>query len=272
MTVFATVALLVGMFVPVPSFAAAESWSLTRTPSAVTGGAPASVQLTATSLSDDGANKSIGCVIVRIPASAFTVTNVVIDSVSDGGNWSASFSGDGTWWYARLVSDGSGQSYLKASESVTASVTFTDTGADGTFTWTGYAYDKENCTGDFATPQTVSVTVDAPVSNNAPVAQPDSYSTGRNAVLVLDVPGVLVNDDDPDGDPLTALQTGSPANGVLLWAGDGSFTYTPDPGFVGTDSFTYQATDGITPSADVAVLIDVTNGAPVAVDDAYSVA
>ena len=269
-TVFAILALLIGMFVPIPSFAAAESWSLTRTPSAVAGGAPASVQMTATSLGDDGANKAIGCVIVTIPASAFSVTNVVIDSASDGNSWSASFSGDGTWWYARLVSDGGGQNYLKAFESVTASVTVTDTGLDGTFTWTGNAYNKEDCTDDFATPRTVSVTIDGAAIDNPPVAQADAYATGRNAPLTADAPGVLVNDTDPDGDPLTATQTSSPSNGSLVWGGDGSFTYIPDAGFVGSDGFTYHADAGAAASGDVSVTITVTNGAPVPTDDVYS--
>ena len=85
-------------------------------------------------------------------------------------------------------------------------------------------------------------------------------------------PGVLANDTDPDGDPLTATQTSSPSNGSLAWGGDGSFTYTPDPGFVGSDGFTYHADAGAASSADVSVTITVTNGAPVAADDVYSIA
>ena len=53
---------------------------------------------------------------------------------------------------------------------------------------------------------------------------------------------MLGNDSDADGDPLTAVTGGTrPASGVVMLNDDGSFTYTPDAGFVGTDSFTYRA-------------------------------
>ena len=55
--------------------------------------------------------------------------------------------------------------------------------------------------------------------------------------------GVLANDMDIDGDPLTATVHSQPANGSVALAPDGSFTYTPDAGFVGTDSFIYEAQD-----------------------------
>ena len=196
----------------------------------------------------------------------------MVDSVSDGDNWSASFSGDGTWWYASIVSDSGGGNRLHALESVVATITFNDTGVDGTFSWTGNAYNKEDCTDDFGMPRVVSVTIDGAVVDNPPVAQPDAYGTGRNAPLNVGAPGVLSNDTDPDGDPLTATQTSGPANGGLIWGADGSFTYTPDPGFVGTDAFSYHANDASASSADTTVTITVTNGAPVPVDDVYSIA
>lgn len=64
------------------------------------------------------------------------------------------------------------------------------------------------------------------------------------------VGGLLANDSDPDGPAMnTALQV-PPANGTVVVNPDGSFTYTPAPGFTGTDSFLYRITDtsgGITP-------------------------
>ena len=271
-TAFAALALLVGMVVPISVFGATRDWSLTRTPAMVIGGAPASVQVTATNTGDDGGGEAVGCVVIAIPASAFTVTSVTLDSVSDGDAWSASFTGDGTWWYVSLTSDSGGGNRLHALESATATITFNDTGSDGTFTWTGNAYNKEDCTDDFLMPRTVSVTIDGAVIDNPPVAQPDAYPTGRNAPVTVPAPGVLANDGDPDGDALTATQTSSPSNGSVVWGGDGSFTYTPDPGFVGIDSFSYHASDATASSADVAVTITVTNGAPVPTDDVYSIA
>jgi VCBS repeat-containing protein len=56
---------------------------------------------------------------------------------------------------------------------------------------------------------------------------------------------VLGNDTDPDdGDLLTAIPVDNPTNGTLALNDDGSFTYTPNTDFSGTDSFTYVANDG----------------------------
>lgn len=56
--------------------------------------------------------------------------------------------------------------------------------------------------------------------------------------------GVLANDTDIDtDDTLTATVHAPPASGDLTLAPDGSFTYMPNPGFVGTDTFIYEAQD-----------------------------
>ncbi len=57
--------------------------------------------------------------------------------------------------------------------------------------------------------------------------------------------GVLANDSDPEDDPLTAVLFEGPQYGSLQLAADGSFSYVPAIGFAGTDSFTYQASDGL---------------------------
>lgn len=273
-TLFAAFALAASMVVPLSAFGATRNWSLSRTPANVTGGAPASVQVTAANIGDDGGGEAVGCVIIAIPASAFMVSGVVIDSVSDGDAWSASLSGDSTWWYVRLFSNSGGANRLHGipSESVTATVTFTDTGLDGTFTWTGNAFNKEDCTDDFLMPRLVSVTIDGATPNTAPVAAPDLFATSRNVPLTVTPAGVLGNDSDADGDPLSAALVAGPSNGALAWTGDGAFTYTPAPGFVGADAFVYRADDGVLQSADTTVSISVVNGAPVALDDSYSTA
>jgi hypothetical protein len=68
---------------------------------------------------------------------------------------------------------------------------------------------------------------------------------------------VLGNDFDPDGDPMTALLETSASNGALSLLSDGSFTYAPDLDFAGSDSFTYRADDGNTPSAPTTVTLSV---------------
>jgi VCBS repeat-containing protein len=56
--------------------------------------------------------------------------------------------------------------------------------------------------------------------------------------------GLLTNDTDADGDPLTASVVAAPTHGTLSLNADGSFTYTPANSYVGNDSFTYRANDG----------------------------
>ena len=57
-------------------------------------------------------------------------------------------------------------------------------------------------------------------------------------------PGVLANDTDVDGNPLTAALVTGPAHGTLALNANGSFTYTPTANYNGADSFTYTASDG----------------------------
>ena len=56
--------------------------------------------------------------------------------------------------------------------------------------------------------------------------------------------GVLANDVDVDGQSLSAVLIANVSQGALTFNGNGSFTYTPDLDFAGTDTFTYRATDG----------------------------
>ena len=91
-----------------------------------------------------------------------------------------------------------------------------------------------------------------------PVTSAANYSVTTNSTLnVSAAEGVLANDTDPQALPMTAFQLTSPANGYLAFNGDGSFSYTPFSGFVGTDSFTYQATNGVAASAPVTVTFTV---------------
>ena len=81
--------------------------------------------------------------------------------------------------------------------------------------------------------------------NTAPVAADDSYTTARGSFqLTVAAPGVLANDSDAGGHPLTAVEVSGVGHGVLALNANGSFTYTPTPGYAGPDSFTYKANDG----------------------------
>ncbi|WP_042509890.1 Ig-like domain-containing protein, partial [Mycolicibacterium neoaurum] len=114
--------------------------------------------------------------------------------------------------------------------------------------------------------------------NTPPVARGDGYSTMQDAALTMTAgDGVLANDTDANGNPITARLVTGPANGTLTLTSDGSFTYTPDAGFSGTDSFSYRADDGFSASGPATVTLTVTpvaqpNQPPVAVDDSYTTA
>ena len=82
------------------------------------------------------------------------------------------------------------------------------------------------------------------LKKNPPVAVDDAHSTNEDTQLVVTAPGVLENDSDVDGDTLTAVWVSDPVHGNLTLNEDGSFTYTPDTGYEGSDSFTYKAFDG----------------------------
>jgi hypothetical protein len=118
-----------------------------------------------------------------------------------------------------------------------------------------------------------AATVNLVPVNDAPLAAADSYAVDEDGMLSVSASGVLGNDSDPDGPPLTAVLISGPANAALVLAADGSFVYAPRTDFNGIDSFTYRATDGAMSSNVVTVTITVNpiNDAPVAVADGYTV-
>jgi predicted outer membrane repeat protein len=95
------------------------------------------------------------------------------------------------------------------------------------------------------------------VSNIAPVANNDSYSTNEDTALNVPAPGVLGNDSDADSDSLTAILVSGPAHGTLTLNPNGSFTYTPATNYSGSDSFSYKANDGTADSNIATVSLTV---------------
>ena len=112
------------------------------------------------------------------------------------------------------------------------------------------------------------------VINEAPVAANDTESVDEDNLLTVTTPGVLANDTDSDSDPLTAILVSDVSDGTLALNSDGSFSYTPDAHFNGTDAFTYKANDGTADSniATVTITVNSQNDAPVANDDSATVA
>ncbi|VTS08640.1 beta strand repeat-containing protein [Tuwongella immobilis] len=90
--------------------------------------------------------------------------------------------------------------------------------------------------------------------NASPVANADLASTSAGISIVIPV---LQNDSDPDNDPLALQSVTAPANGQVSQSGN-QVIYTPNVGFIGTDSFTYTITDGRggTSSATVTIAVN----------------
>ena len=98
--------------------------------------------------------------------------------------------------------------------------------------------------------------------NIPPVAMDDTYLAYKNTPLIVAAPGVLANDMDSNGDPLTALLESTVEIGALKLNGDGSFTYTPSNDFSGSVSFTYHPYDGKDSGSNVYVFLTVSTQSP----------
>ncbi|RVT39914.1 Ig-like domain-containing protein, partial [Sphingobium algorifonticola] len=152
--------------------------------------------------------------------------------------------------------------------------------ANGSFTYTPNA----NFTGtdsftyratDGVSPGNLAtVTIDVDPQNDAPIANANSYNVVAGTTLTVPdgATDILANDIDPDGDPLTALLVAAPVNGTLSLNPNGSFTYTPNVGYIGADSFTYRASDGVAESgiATVSIAVASDNTPPVGVANSYN--
>lgn len=93
-----------------------------------------------------------------------------------------------------------------------------------------------------------------PKSDSPPVA-----SDGRISTLEGKPVGGQLKATDPDGDPLTYAVVNGPDHGevVIKDASTGVFTYSPDSGYVGKDSFTYEASDGELESNEATIDVSV---------------
>lgn len=141
-----------------------------------------------------------------------------------------------------------------------------DFSGSDTFTYT--ASDNDNVSNVATVTVDVSA-LDDPVTGNA-----DIYSVSEDGVLsVTASQGVLVNDTEPDNDPLSVTVADDPANGTLTMNTDGSFGYSPDANFNGIDSFTYNVSDGNSSFGpyDVSINVMPVADTTVALPDSYSI-
>jgi VCBS repeat-containing protein len=104
-----------------------------------------------------------------------------------------------------------------------------------------------------------TVTLSVKAVNDAPVAQATSATTAEDEAL-----SGSVSATDVDSSALTYSVVTGPANGRLTMGADGKYTFTPTKDFNSTDTFTFQASDGLLASATTTVTLTVTpvNDAP----------
>ncbi len=148
--------------------------------------------------------------------------------------------------------------------------TLTAFSSDGSFTYVpdadfngvdSFIYAAEDGVTGSTDEATVTLTVNG--VNDAPVGANDSYATSPDTPLSVDAAsGVLANDFDVDFDALEAILVDDVTGGTLTLNPDGSFEYTPDPGFVGSDSFTYRANDSSLESSLATVYLNVVSSDP----------
>ncbi|MHB9077543.1 MAG: Ig-like domain-containing protein [Pirellulaceae bacterium] len=137
-----------------------------------------------------------------------------------------------------------------------------------------FTYQAVDGLGAISNVATVSIMI-TPV-NDLPVAQNDAYTLDEGGTLVVGdaADGVLANDTDAEGDPLTAVLVTGPAHGALTLYDDGTFTYTHDGSETTEDSFQYKVTDGQGGESNIAIVLFTIipiNYPPIAVVDQYVV-
>ena len=127
------------------------------------------------------------------------------------------------------------------------------------------------------TSNVATVTLQVASVNDRPTAVNDQdYEVPRDQPITVTADrGVLVNDSDPEGDPLSVSLVSPPALGTVELHADGSFVYTPRAGTIGRDEFSYHVSDGqdVSDVAHVTLRIVRSEATGIqAVDDNYTVA
>jgi hypothetical protein len=180
-------------------------------------------------------------------------------------------SGSGTEYCAPVITDYLGQAVFKnTSPSLPVGDYTVDVYFMGTHTLCGQQVAIEDQRYE---PSSAGGTLS--ILNRNPVAENDAYSVNQDEILTIDAPGILSNDSDPDGDPLTVSavngNSGDVAQQITLASGalltvspDGGFVYDPNGQFkdllegqTASDSYEYTVADGQGGAATATVMITV---------------
>ena len=106
----------------------------------------------------------------------------------------------------------------------------------------------------------------SPVPPPPPIAVDDEVTTNQNQAVSFNV---LENDIDPIGTPLSIINFSLPTNGSLVENDAGTFTYTPRQFFIGTDSFSYETSNGTTSSLTTVNIRILSEGGPIKVEGVF---
>lgn len=146
-------------------------------------------------------------------------------------------------------------------------------GAMGTGAFT-FTVTDNGTTNGVLDPQSLMQSLTITVTNLAPVARDDQYTSPVNTTLTVSAAaGLLANDSDAEGEEFSISSFTNPTHGALALNTDGSFSYVPVANFAGTDTFTYQVADANGSSNTATVTITITagvNNPPQAYDQSLS--
>jgi hypothetical protein len=230
-------------------------------------------------VSNDVGTSSCSTVITTYPNSAPIAQDDIVWTTQNISNFFPILENDidSNTWDSIVVKDIVSQASHGIAEIAGSTIHYTPTPA---YCWTDtFMYRIQD--NDGAVSNTATVTVNISCWTNAPVVDSLAFSGTEDANITSTLSG-----SDADGDPIqfhllvwtasgTVVSTGltqSTVHGSVTLATDGSFVYTPNPNFNGSDSFLYTATDGYYSGNTATAVLTVlsVNDAPIAVSDSWS--
>ena len=220
-----------------------------------------SVVVTASDGNGGSVTDTFNIVIEAAPNNAPTVatgqetqTGSATPASNDGTTTAVAYTTDASGWFSDADSDTLTYAVVSAQDESTSDVNsdVTINTATGALTYVPDAAQAGQTVtivvkaNDGTVDSTANVTVTVAVgavpadANNAPAATNDTTSVDEDGTVLIDV---LSNDTDADSDTLSVSGFGQGGNGTVSQEGS-SLRYAPDANFNGSDSFTYDISDG----------------------------
>ena len=172
--------LLAAVFAPATAAEGSRTWTLAASPSSMAVGVVTSVNVTATNISPSGSGNEIGCVVIGMPASAFTLSAASIVSLPAGYSWkrtTTTVNGVIVTAFQSITGRLSGGTLRQH-----ATFRFTVRAkAAGSYLWGGVAFNGSNCSSGNFQGKAVSITATgaAPTPTPKPTPKPTPTPTPR---------------------------------------------------------------------------------------------